>query len=366
MGGHRKDEVRTAFEEFQDPRRRLVDELLWRWGDTDFGCGCPAAVHQGHDTAVRFHALVLEAEAGRVEATTDERDRQWSGAAVHWAELLEGREFRRHIAHRIKALDDPRLTEHSAYDFLDGLPRLIASPFTELADAPGLRPRLARVCAGWAEHAPFAELLPEVFEERVEAAIAKIREGQLSAMDKKNAQMYWDAVDIMNEKVLPELQGLEPFRAFIPEWRYEETARGVALALNNLAVALHRQLESPSAAQRKTVVTLAEKAYEIAPERDAAGFKANRDVIRAQFGRSGQRPVATLSPRSRQPHGRQVVPALQATGGRQVVPALQAAAWSPNRSARSGSLSPSSRSPCSARSGSSGGLPRRSPPCPRS
>ncbi|WP_051745075.1 hypothetical protein [Streptomyces yerevanensis] len=303
VGGHRKDEVRIAFEEFQDPRRRLVDELLWRWGDTDFGCGCPAAVHQGHDAAVRFHALVLEAEAGRVEATTDERDRLWSGAAVHWSELLERPEFRRHIAHRIRALDDPRLTEHSAYDFLDGLPRLIASPFTELADRPGVRPRLARVCAGWAEHAPFSELLPEVFEERVEAAIEKIHEGRLSARDKMNAQMYGDAVDIMREKVLPEFEGLEPFRAFIPEWRYEEIAHAVAVALNNLAVALleYHRLKPPSAEQRKTVVELAEKAYEIAPERDVAGIKANWDVIYEQFTRSGRRAVAKSSPRSGQP-----------------------------------------------------------------
>lgn len=294
VGGHRKDEVRTAFEEFQDPRRRLVDELLWRWGDTDFGCGCPRAVHQGHDAAVRFHALALEAEAGRVEATTDERDRLWSGAAVHWAELLERPEFRRHITHRISALDDPRLTEHSAYDFLDGLPRLIASPFTELADAPGLRPRLARVCARWAEHAPFAKLLPEVFEERVEAAIEKIHEGRLSARDKMNAQMYGDAVDIMRGKVLPEFQGLEPFRAFMSEWRYEETAHAVAVALNNLAVALqeYHRLKPPSAAQRKTVVELAETAYEIAPERDVADIKANWDVIHAQFTSSGHPAVA--------------------------------------------------------------------------
>ncbi|MET9834950.1 hypothetical protein ABZ078_38035 [Streptomyces sp. NPDC006385] len=292
VGGHRKEEVRSAFEEFQDPRRRLVDELLWRWGDTDFGCGCPGPVHAGHDEAVRCHALVLEVETGRVEATTEERDRLWSGTAAHWAELLERPEFRQHIAHRIRTLDDPRLGAHTADDFLAGLPRLLVSPFGELAAAPGLRARLARVCAGWAEHAPFAQLLPEVFEDMVEEAMDRIDEGVLSAKDRKNAGQYEDAVAILREQVLPRFDELEPLRAFVPEWRYEETAHVVAVALNNLAVALPGHQSARSTAwKRQTMLELVERAYEIAPERDADDIKANWDAIQDQLAGS-ERPGA--------------------------------------------------------------------------
>lgn len=284
VGGHRKEDVRAAFEEFQDPRRRLVDELLWRWGDSDFGCGCPASVHRDHDEAVRGHCLVLEAETGRVEATTQERDRLWAGAAAHWAELLERPEFRQHITHRIRALGDPRLGERTADDFLAGLPRLLVSPFGELIAEPGLRPRLAQVCAGWVEHAPFARLLPEVFEELVEETMGTIDEGVLSARDRKNAGRHEDAIAVLRERVLPAFDGLDPLRAFVPEWRYEEAAHAVAVSLNNLAVALFDYQSARSTAwKRQTMLELAERAYEIAPDSDADEIKANWDAIHDQF-----------------------------------------------------------------------------------
>ncbi|KUL24359.1 hypothetical protein ADL12_37775 [Streptomyces regalis] len=284
VGGHRKEDVRAAFEEFQDPRRRLVDELLWRWGDRDFGCDCPTAVHRDHDEAVRCHSLVLETETGRVEATTQERDRLWAGAAAHWAELLERPEFRQHVAHRIRALDDPRLGEHTADDFLAGLPRLLVSPFGDLIAAPGLRPRLARVCVGWAEYAPFERLLPGVFEELVEETMGSIDEGVLSARNRKNEGRHEDAITILRERVLPAFDGLEPVRAFVPEWRYEEAAHVVAVALNNLAVALVDYQSTRSTAwKRQTMLELAERAYEIAPDSDADEIKANWDAIQDQF-----------------------------------------------------------------------------------
>jgi tRNA A-37 threonylcarbamoyl transferase component Bud32 len=46
-GGYGKDEVRASFEGLQDPRRRMVDELLWLWGPSDSGCDCAPDVRKG-------------------------------------------------------------------------------------------------------------------------------------------------------------------------------------------------------------------------------------------------------------------------------------------------------------------------------
>ncbi|MFJ9031534.1 hypothetical protein ACIRQP_24040 [Streptomyces sp. NPDC102274] len=294
VGGHRKDEVRAAFEEFQDPRRRLVDELLWRWGEADLGCECPGTVHEEHDQAVRFHAMALEAEDGRIEATEEGRDTLWRGAASTWGTLLERPEFRDHIAHRIRALDDPRLRNHSADYFLAGIPRLLVSPLTEIASGPGFAPRLARVCAGWAEYEPFSDLFSELFEETVDETERTINDGLRSAEDKREAGQYGDAVVILREKVLADYHRLDSFREFVSEWRHEQVAHSVAVALNNLAVALqhHHMVKPPTAKQRKTVVELAEKAYEIAPDRDAEGIKENWSIIYDQFTGSGHPAVA--------------------------------------------------------------------------
>ncbi|MGC9541267.1 hypothetical protein [Streptomyces sp. UG1] len=279
-GGYRKDEVRAAFEEFQDPRRRLVDELLWRWGAPQ-GCGCPESVHEEHDEAVRFHAMALEAETGRGHATTDGRDILWRGAASGWGLLLERPEFRRHIAHRIEELDDPRLREHSADDFLAALPGLLVSPFRELAADPDFRPRLAGVCADWTEHTAFSGLFTELFEDAVEETVQQITDGLRAVNDKKEAHHFRDAVRVVRKEVLPAFDRFGDFRAHVAEWRRDDVAHTVAVGVGNLAVAMlgYYQFHRPTAAEKKTVVELAERAYEIAPERHVKAFKDNWDVI---------------------------------------------------------------------------------------
>lgn len=286
VGGPRKEEVRAAFEEFQDPRRRLVDELLWRWGDADLKCGCPRALHEEHDDAVRFHAMALEAEAGRGSVTAEGRDTLWRGAAGGWGLLLGRPEFRQHIAHRIEDLDDPRLGEHTADEFLAALPPLLVSPLRELAADADFRPRLAGVCAAWSEHEVFAGLFTPLFEETVEDTVEQITEGLLSAKRQQEAGRYGDAALTLREQVLPAFERLGEFRVFVSEWRYEEVAHVVAVGLNNLAVALadHHLHRRPTAEQRQTMVELTEAAYEIAPDRDIQGIEANWDAIHSQFG----------------------------------------------------------------------------------
>ncbi|MDN3249668.1 hypothetical protein ACFW4O_13960 [Streptomyces mutabilis] len=282
LAGRRgKEEVRAAFEEFQDPRRRLVDELLWRWGEPGPECGCPPSVHEEHDEAVRLHAMVLEAEAGRITTAPDGRDTLWRGAAAAWGRLLERPEFRRHIAHRIGELDDPRLGGHSADDFLTALPRLLVSPFRDLAADPDFRPRLAPVCTGWAEYAVFTDLFAGLFEEMVEETVQEITDGLRSANAKKEAGLFGDAEMILRREVLPAFDRIGELRAFVSDWRYDDVSHAVAVGVGNLAVAMlgHHRFKAPTRRQKQTVVELAEKAYEIAPEAHVRAFAENWDVI---------------------------------------------------------------------------------------
>lgn len=279
-GGYRVDEVRAAFEEFKDPRRRLVDELLWLWGDADLGCGCPRRLHDEHDAAVRCHALALEPPS-----TSDDRHGLWQEAALRWQLVLCEPEFARHIAHRMAALDDRRLGAHTADDFLGALPRLLVSPFGELALDPAFLPRLARSCEPWAAQEVFAGLFTELFEETVRATTQRINEQLLAAGSRMEARAYDDAVPLLWEQVVPAFDRLTGLRPFVSDREYEETARAVAVGFNNLAVALQGRYmrRRPTRAQRARVLGLAQKAYAVAPQRDAKRIKANWSLIERQF-----------------------------------------------------------------------------------
>nr|WP_257101553.1 hypothetical protein [Streptomyces sp. alain-838] len=238
-------------------------------------------MHEEHDEAVRLHAMVLEAEAGRITTAPDGRDTLWRGAAAAWGRLLERPEFRRHIAHRIGELDDPRLGGHSADDFLTALPRLLVSPFRDLAADPDFRPRLAPVCTGWAEYAVFTDLFAGLFEEMVEETVQEITDGLRSANAKKEAGLFGDAEMILRREVLPAFDRIGELRAFVSDWRYDDVSHAVAVGVGNLAVAMlgHHRFKAPTRRQKQTVVELAEKAYEIAPEAHVRAFAENWDVI---------------------------------------------------------------------------------------
>ncbi|MFG2777817.1 hypothetical protein ACGFY7_08130 [Streptomyces prunicolor] len=293
--GYRRDEVRSAFEELQDPRRRLVDELLWRWDEVDLGCDCPRSLHADHDAAVRSHLLALEAETEHGHVPVGNRNAMWGSAARTWGRLLGQPAFRTHIAHRIRALDDPRLAAHTADEFLAALPRLLVSPFTELAADPAFRARLAKVCAGWVEQQAFSGLFFELFEEMVEERTERIEKGVRSAVGLQNTQKYPDAARILLREVVPAFEELGDFRAFLSNWQHEEAAHVVAVSLNNLAVALqrHHLYRRPSESQRRTILELVDKAYEITPDRDAKAIETNWAAIQDQFthlGPSGSGP----------------------------------------------------------------------------
>lgn len=266
-GGYRKDEVRLAFEEFQDPRSRLVDELMWYWRDADLGCGCGPVTHRRHDEAVQLHSSAIEAETGRADVSAAERDRLWDAAADCWAKLISSPDLRGHIAHRMTALADPRLDGHSPDDFLPGVPRLLLSPFTELAGDRSARPRLADACDGWVAQPAFATLLRDAFEEPVTEAVERVGEGLRLAGEQHHADRHWDALQLLGDRVLPDFEELAPLKPFAPESQYEELAHMVAVAVNNVTLAIYTD-RGHSRFQKKKAVELMEAAYEIAPERD--------------------------------------------------------------------------------------------------
>ncbi|MEU0390857.1 hypothetical protein [Streptomyces chartreusis] len=292
-GGYGKDEVRASFEGLQDPRRRMVDELLWLWGTPASGCDCDPDVHEWHDAAVLLHARVLEAETGRSGLPAEQRASLWENAVSAWGHLLADGALRQHVRHRIRALGDPRLDEDAADDLLARLPRLLVSPFPQLFADRATATRLASVCSAWAGFPPFAGLFPELFERAVEEAYEKIHGDLLTAEREREAHHYREAFLLLRDRVVPGFEDMAPLRPFVSDWRYDELAHIVAVGLNNLAVELlgisvHRP---PSASRREEMIWLAEKAYEIGPDRDSDGLKENWETIYDHVTGTARRPA---------------------------------------------------------------------------
>lgn len=292
--GYRRDEVRLAFEEFQDPRRRLVDELTWYWRDAGLGCGCAPATHERHDEAVRAHLTAIEAETGHLDVPTAGRTRYWKNAADGWAELLDSPDLRGHIAHRMTALADPRLDDHAPDDFLAGLPGLLLSPFAELAGDRAARPRLAEVCARWAEYPVFATPLPEVFEDAVEESVDRLKDALRTAGERHEAGQHADALATLEERVLPAYGEFESLKRFVPESRSEEMAHTVTVALNNVALGiceagLHRPF-------RTRLIETMEAASRIAPQRDQVQIDQNLTAVRQGRAGTGAQAAEQLKP----------------------------------------------------------------------
>ncbi|CAL9292064.1 hypothetical protein ABZ568_32900 [Streptomyces olindensis] len=292
-GGYGKDEVRAAFEGLQDPRRRMVDEVLWLWGAQDSDCGCPADVHELHDSAVVLHSRALRAETGDVELPVDQRASLWEHAVSAWGHLLADGALRQHVRHRIRALGDPRLHEDAADDLLAGLPKLLVSPFPQLFADRATAARLTQVCSAWTAFPPFAGLFSELFERAVEDAYEKIHADLLTAEREREAHHYREAFLLLRDRVVPGFEDLAPLRPFVSDWRYDEIAHVVAVGLNNLAVALLgvSVYRPPSPSRREEMVWLAEKAYEIGPDRDSDGLKENWETIYDHVTGTGRRPA---------------------------------------------------------------------------
>lgn len=291
-GGYRREEVRHAFEEFQDPRRRLVDELLWFWRDADLGCGCAPSTHRRHDEAVRLHSRAIEAETGGAGPRGDGPDGLWTAAATAWASVLDNPDLRGHVAHRITALADPRLDGYSPDDFLAGVPGLLLSPFGELADDRSARPRLAKVSAGWSAYPVFATPLPDVFENTVEQSVDRLKDALRTAGERHQAGEHADALAALEQRVLPAYDEFESLKGFVSESRSEEMAHTVTVALNNVALGVcEAGLQKPF---RSELIEVMEHASRIAPRRDKAQIDQNLAAVRQ--GRAGAGAAQQLKP----------------------------------------------------------------------
>jgi hypothetical protein len=286
-------EVRAAAEVFSDPRRRLVDELLWLWDGAALGCSCPDPVHRRHDEAVRCHALALEATAGYREAAPEERVELWGWAADAWGALCGGPEFARHVAERVRALGDPRLGAGAADEVLAAVPRLLVSPFRAMAADADLAPGLPEVCGRWARHAVFAGPVTEVFEEVAREGVRTVAEGLADVERKRADHGYQGAVLLMELEVVPVFEGLTRLGPLVPDARREEAAHLLASGLDDLVGDLQDHYVGllPNGKQRRTVIELAEKAYAVAPEPDRRALERKRDAVRRQFGGSGPVPA---------------------------------------------------------------------------
>ncbi|WP_461009219.1 hypothetical protein [Streptomyces capparidis] len=244
--GHRlpvgPDDVRTAFDRIlEDPRCRLVHEVLWLWGPADGApCGCTRSLHRDHDAAVRAHsaALDLEVEGG---AEPGALDRLWSEASERWARLLRRAAFWDHVRHRIEALDERQLDESFIDTLRARMPEHLLTPLVELAsaavaDSADEAGRLAGRARGW----PLVP--PRAVDDALEEAAAHLYDAVAAALDKAVAELDADrpgqAARVLYERAVPALKKLE---ALVPHGRHRRTAGardGAAVLFNNCAAKL--------------------------------------------------------------------------------------------------------------------------------
>lgn len=219
-------QIRGAFEALSDPPKRIVDELLWFWGD-DTTCGCPATLHAQHDAAVRAHAQALDG------AVTDSP--LWTEAAEHWSAVLRRGAFWGHIRHRINALDDPRLTDDAIDTLRDELPRTLVRPVFLLAVASDQPRRLLSRATDW-------DLGDRVVDDLVDEAIATdlehLTEDLKRAGDALDAGKLDDTAEKLQDDVLPVLNQVERLAPHEDHRGVARVREKVAVLFNNCALAM--------------------------------------------------------------------------------------------------------------------------------
>ena len=235
------EDVSQAFNRIlEDPRRRLVDELFWLWGDADSACGCTRRTHVDHDAAIRAHCAVLDAETAAdppPDDQLDELEQLWDEAARLWGQLLGRAAFWDHVRYRIAALDERQLDESVIELLREQLPITLVRPLVVLAmrAADGDEGWLAELARRWPVPAPviddqLADAAKPLYHE-VESATTAARQHCLAARPVQAATIVYD-------EVLPKLTRLT---ALVPPDRHRRTASardGAATVLNNATVAL--------------------------------------------------------------------------------------------------------------------------------
>ncbi|MDX3102074.1 hypothetical protein [Nonomuraea angiospora] len=233
------DEVRAAFDRLlDDPRRRLVDELLWFWDTPDATCSCAKALHQDHDAAVRAHSAALDREIEGTMTGDDERRTLWEEAARQWRGVLRKAAFWDHVRNRIDALDDRQLDESAVDALRDALPAALLRPLAELAGQRGTTPTQSRL-AGLARRWPAPR---QVIDDQLEEVAAPMYESVRAALSESTGLLDEGepkrAASNVYDKALPDLNRLS---ALVPPERHRRTAKlrnDTAILFNNCAMAL--------------------------------------------------------------------------------------------------------------------------------
>jgi hypothetical protein len=238
--------VRSAFEVLGDARRRLVDEVLWLWGDPDGQCSCAPSVHAAHDAAVRAHALVLDSELADGEIAhgtqVNALEHQWAASAQFWADLLRRDDFWAHVKERVRGLDDRRLNASAVRTLRVGLPRTLVAPVVRLAEQAkvDLVPRVS-LCRTWAGVGGYTleDMLDEVAQPMFDDVFAKLRD----VGERFEAGGYYqDARSALRRDVLPALNRLSAFwgpgsgRRPAAGQRFDAASDGAAVLLANSTI----------------------------------------------------------------------------------------------------------------------------------
>ncbi|WP_163506684.1 hypothetical protein [Fodinicola acaciae] len=226
-------QIRAAFETIGDPALRIVDELLWFWGD-DTACGCEPALHSAHDAAVRAHARALDAEL-----SGDPSGPLWTEAARQWSDAFHRTGFWKHLRRRIETLDDPRLTEDAIQSMHAELPRTLIRPLVQLAIAS---PEPAKLLSRAAEWDIGNHTLRTIVEETVASDVDRITEHLQRAGNQLDAGKLVDAADSLKDVVLPALRQVERLAPHAEHRVVARVREKIAVLFNNCALAIAEKM----------------------------------------------------------------------------------------------------------------------------
>ncbi|MEJ2885444.1 hypothetical protein [Actinomycetospora aeridis] len=239
------EEVRAAYDVLADPRRRLVHELLWFWGDDVTSCGCRS--HQRHDEAVEAHALALDAERA------GDRGRTWRTAREQWSAVLADAATWTHLEARVAAIGDARRLDARAVEELRaGAPSALVASVVSCAARSGDPRRLREEAERWGLAAvDLDDLLLGAVAERVERVEGRLVESQ----DRLGGDAH-GAVALLRPQVLDDLAWIDGLAPHDRSRLLSDLRDRTAIVLNNAALEMLE--DDPDAGQIAAVFGAAE------------------------------------------------------------------------------------------------------------
>ncbi|WUH99943.1 hypothetical protein OHR68_41755 [Spirillospora sp. NBC_00431] len=297
---YRAEEVLAAFDGFQNPRDRIVDELLWLWEDDGADCGCPAEVHREHDEAVLAHARAIADEGDRKRPAA-ELERLWIDAAEKWARVLPMEAIWEHLRRRAHSLDDPRLGPADVESLRRGVPELLVSPIVELATSRPDTRHLLSASDAWDALRPAGRVVGRAYERALEPEFRIVNEKLEAAERFHSSHHYRKAADLLLDEAVPALRRLRQYVPQISRMRYQNAANAVARRLNLAQVQIADEDAADLGAQRYAI-SLLETALEFVDGGDREQIERNLETLKDRLAPSGRTaPASTYGGRPRSP-----------------------------------------------------------------